>query len=293
MESSQSPSRFSAGYFSFASRYKGTWIPIENLTGSRLTRKTLACLEHGLVNERLRLTGMSDECAHRDAECRADLALMAVGLLKFDASRGMVRTSGFWGRLRHWQVEQARALVQLSPDELCQEALWRVDTLPMGLVEDVFERTLRGCPGEPAVMPVTLADFWNAGLFSAEQITSARMLECRSRTLEWVEKRCAQDPRVMLAYLRTLHTRLRDRDEAAAVQTLLRRVEEAVDFWKEGYQLGEEFFRLDSSIEGSLRSALQVMVQHLHEIQRDQDFPWQEVIAEKALGIVWQHDSDK
>ena len=272
--------------------YSGKILPLEAIVGRWQTRRTMASFEQGLVNERLRLLSCADECSRRDAEVRANLALMAVGLVHYHEKKGMVRSGGVFAKVRQWQIEQAQALINLSSDELCQEALWRVDTLPRTLIETVFDITLRGIPGEPAVLPVTLCDFWNSGLFSSEQITAARMLECRTRTVEWVEKRCARDPRVALAYLRTLETRLRDRQEATAVHKLLRRVEEAMSFWKEGYQLGEEFFRgSNDELDGGMRTGLQVIVHHLYEIQRDQEFPWRTIIDEKALGIVWQHDN--
>ncbi|WP_281645223.1 hypothetical protein [Parendozoicomonas sp. Alg238-R29] len=279
------------GYYSFAAGFSGNILPLESLSNRWQTRRIMASLEHGLVHERLRLIQTADECSLREAEIRADLALMATGLLQYHSKKGFSRTGSVFNKVRHWQIEQAQSLVNLSVDELCQEALWRVDTLSRDLVEDILNLTLRGVPGEPAILPVTLCDFWNSGLFSSEQITAARMLECRSRTIEWVEKRCARDPRVMLAYLRTLETRLRDRDEAKAVHQLVRRVEDAIPFWKEGYQLGEDFFRCDSGIDGGMRTGLQVMIQHLYEMQQDQEFPWRNVIDEKALGIVWQHDS--
>ncbi|MTI12917.1 hypothetical protein [Sansalvadorimonas verongulae] len=284
--------RCSPGFLSFAAGYSGRIIPLEALAGRWQTRRTMASLEQGLVNERLRLLSSADACSLRDAEVRADLALMAVGLIDFHEKKGMVRCGRVFSRVRQWQIDQAQALVNLSSDELCQEALWRVDTLPRNLIEIIFDITLRGIPGEPAILPVTICDFWNAGLFSTEQITAARMLECRSRTVEWLEKRCARDPRIALAYLRTLETRLRDRKEAVVVHKLLRRVEDAMPFWKEGYQLGEEFFRdSNGELDGGMRTGLQVIVQHLYEIQQDQEFPWRAIIDEKALGIVWQHDS--
>ncbi len=285
--------RSQSGYYSFAGKYSGEWISLENIAGCRLTRKTMACLEYGLVNECLKLMGSDDECARQKAEVRADLALMAVGLLRFEPGRGMVKTSGFLSRLRFWQIEQACALIQLQPDELCQEALWRVDALPESLVEDTLSRTLRVSPGAPAELPVTLCDFWNTGLFSENKITAARLLECRSRAVEWVDKRCSNDPRVMLAYLRTLYIHLRERPEAAAVYVLFKRLEDAVALWKQGYLLGEEFFRIDESVESGMRTGLQVMVQHLYGIQRNPDFPWSEMIKESSLGIVWQHEGDQ
>ncbi len=288
MVDSETVAAFQPGYFAFAEGYSGKKLPLDELVGARQTKKTMACLQHALLDERLKLIALGDECSRRDAESRVDIALMAVGLLRYDRERSaMMRTGGILSRIRHWQVEQARALIHLSPDELCQEALWRVDTLPALLVESLFSRTLRVQPGEPAILPVTLCDFWNAGLFDCALITAARMLECRSRSLEWMGKRCSVDPRVMLAYLRTLETRLRQREESLAVGQLLKRVEEALPLWKEGYQLGEDFFRYEGVVDGGMRTGLQVMVQHLYEAQKDQDFPWRDIIDEKSLGVVY------
>ncbi len=290
MESREIKTAFRPDYMSFAKGFAGKYLPLERLAGRRLTRKVIACLEHGLVNERLQVMAGDDECARREAEARADMALVAVGLLKIDERGDFNRTGGVLSRVGHWQVEQSRALLHLGVDELCQEVLWRVEALPSALIRNLFNRCLRTTPGEPAVLPLTMGDFWNAGLFSRETVTAARMLECRSRVLDWQAKRNSNDPRVILAYLRALELRLREQPEVIGVCQLLRRVEDAMPFWKEGYQLGEDFFRCDSEVEGGMRTALHVMIQRLYEMQRDPEFPWRRVIEEKALGIVWQYD---
>ncbi len=293
MDAKDSDSHFHPHYFSFANACKGEKIPLEDLAGCRQTRKALASLEYGLVQDRLSLLGLDDECARIEAEVRADLALMAVGLLRYDANRGMVRSGNFLSHVRHWQIEQARALVQLAPDELCQEALWRLDTLPAPLVENVLKHTLRICPGEPAILPMTLCDFWNAGLFVAADVTAARLLECRARTLEWSEKRSAMDPRIILAYLRTLLSHLRGREEAVGVEKLQMRLEQAIDLWKLGHTVGEEFFHLDGSLDAGMRTGLQVIIQHLYEVQRDQEFPWQAEIAGNNKSTIWQYEGNR
>ncbi len=291
MEANASDSQFPINYFSFAEAHSDAKTTLDELAGSRQTRKTLASLEYGLVQERLAVTGLEDECARLEAQVRADLALMAVGLLRYDRQRGLVRTGSFLSSVRNWQVEQARALVQLAPDELCQEVLWRLNTLPSVLVEDVLRHTMRLCPAEPAILPITFCDFWNAGLFSSTDITASRLLECRARAREWGDKRTARDPRVVLAYLRTLHSLLRDRSEAAGIHKFLMRVEEAMTFWKKGYQLGEDFFPLDGSLDSGMRTGLQVIVQHLYEAQSDPDFPWQAEIAQQKKGMMWLYNS--
>ena len=270
--------------------FSGHKLPLKKLAGRRQSRKTMACLEHALAEERLALVSGGDECSRMDAEARADLALLAVGLLYLDGSKGICRTGTIFNKVQHWQIEQARALINLAPDELCQEALWRVDTLPASLVETFFDRSLRGAPGEPSLLPVIVFDFWNAGLFACESITAARLLDCRSRTTDWQEKRCARDPRVMLAYLRTLQIRLKNREEVTAVRQLQRSLEMAIPLWTQGYQLGEDVFRSDDVLEGSMRTAVQVLIQHLYEIQKDPEFPWRTIMDEKSLGMVWQHD---
>ncbi|MCL6271052.1 hypothetical protein M3P05_14060 [Sansalvadorimonas sp. 2012CJ34-2] len=277
-------------YMTYANGFNGQWLPLERLAGRRLTKKVMACLERGLAEEREQVLAGSSECQRQEAEARADLALMAVGLLQVQPDGQIKRAGGLLTKVNHWQVEQARALIHLSIDELCQEALWRLESLPEFLVEDVMNRSLRVTPGEPAVLPVTVSDFWNTGLFVSETITAARMLECRSRVLEWQDKRSSHDPRVLLAYLRTLETRLREREDALSVRRFLCKVEAAIPLWKEGYQLGEDFFRCDEQVEGGMRTSLHVMAQHLYEIQRDQEFPWRAVIDEKALGTVWQEN---